>query len=194
MASILVSIRLWSLLQVFLVISLFEFVNAAIILAFSSSLVLHSVLLVNHALHIKGIVVKRVQQLDVRSDVVAEIFLELTLCSLACVTLHSPVARCRVNQQPHSWSRAVLLPPGIWCRSPFYVWDEWRNNVTINSDRAKLHFVDWMFGFCQYEYEIIFKLILKCSEVFVLVLLVWILSSTVCHFQILKGLHNCAAF
>ena len=72
---------------------LFKWVNAAFILAFSSSLVLYGILLVTcsttpHAIMIKGIAIYRVRLPDVRDDVVAEIFLSPTLDSSTCVTWH----------------------------------------------------------------------------------------------------------
>ena len=67
--------------------------------------------------------------------------------------------------------------------------DEWKHG-TIASDHPKHHDVDWMFGFQQLEYESVFRLALKDSEVFVLEFLMWMSNSTVCCFQISGGV-NC---
>ena len=70
-------------------VSLFELVNAAIILAFSSSLILLNFvgLSLNHTPHIiiKSIVICGARQPNVRGDVVTEIFSQPRLASPACV-------------------------------------------------------------------------------------------------------------
>ena len=92
-------------------VSLFKLENAAVILAFSSSLILYSVLIVSWYSHvpcaiIKGIAIWTVRQAEVRSDVDAEIFKQPTLVSPVCV------AWCRVLLLDIGSSSSYLHKPG----------------------------------------------------------------------------------
>ena len=71
--------------QAFSTVSFFKFINAAIILAFSSFLVLHGAFLVLYSTALTGF-------------------------SYSCGMAQSPVALCRVFQQPTSQYGLVLLP------------------------------------------------------------------------------------
>ena len=145
MASTMASSQLQNFLQAFLMV-LFKSVNAAIILAFNSSLVLLGVLLVSRSITHNN---QRdcnlgVRWPDVKGDVVAEIYSHQRLGSLVCMAwwwlllpvatlsiqnsttsssgVMTPVTRHRVFQQPPSQSRAVLPPPGTWCSPPCWIW------------------------------------------------------------------------
>ena len=56
--------------------------------------------------------------------------------------------------------------------------DEWRYNITIDGYHLKHHDVDGVFGFYQYEYESVLRLMPKHNEIFVLDFQIWMLCST----------------
>ena len=94
--------HLQNLLLAFLTLSLFELVDVAIILAFSSFLVLHNFLLVSYStaspyIIIKGIAIWGVRRPAIRGDVIIENSL-IALCGMT----QSPVVKCKVFQQPSS--------------------------------------------------------------------------------------------
>ena len=115
-----VSVRLRKLMEVFMTVSLFKLKNAAVILAFSSSLVSNKVLFsvsLNWSSHkiIKVFAYFGVRRPDVRSeDRRSFLAINIGLSSMAL----SPVARCDVLQQPSFQFIPALPPSGTWCISP----------------------------------------------------------------------------
>ena len=132
-------------------------VNAAVILAFSLSLVLHGVLLVSCStapphIIIKGIAIGDVRQPNVRSNVVTEIFLQSKLDSPACMAWYKvllPGVRSSsshpINPGQHYFLQA--LDASLHVESEAMWKDERRHNVTIASDHPKHYDVDRVLGF-----------------------------------------------
>ena len=144
-------------------------VNAAIILAFSSFLGLSLAQPCPHVI-IMEIAIRRVRLSNFRGDVVADILSQLTLGSLACVALRRVLLpdigssnSYFLDPRQHCLRQALDVNLGWVCG---HIEDEWKHNVAIVSDHFEQDNVEWVFGFHQYEYESIHRLIPKYCAIF----------------------------
>ena len=114
---------------------------------------------------IRGIEIRWVKRpgVGVMSSVVAEIFSQpRRVFSWLCGLAKGPVAICRVFQQTSSQSRSAYFFQAFdigLCIKCETMWEDiQRHNVTISSDHPKYHYMNWVFGFYQYEYESVDKI------------------------------------
>ena len=137
-------------------VSLFKLEILTIILTFSSSFVLHRVLLVarsntSHTPHriLDGVAIWRVRWWDVTRIVVREIFWQLVLGSPVCeawcrVLLSDLGSSCCHPLNPSLIYCFPVLDAGFRIESEA-IWEyDWWQDVTITSDLSKHHDVNWV--------------------------------------------------